>query len=228
MEESRLEHKRIKKAQLKEVKRSLISYLLPKSQVSEQYRRIRSAIQFASSKKAQSRIIAITSAASKEGKSTTAANLAVVFAQQQYKVILIDADMRNPSCHYQFNVNNEIGLTSVLLGSHDISEATIVTTIPNLHLLSCGPIPPNPAELLGMKEMDWLLSEVRKRYDYIFIDTPPVLDVTDSQIIAEKSDGVVLVASTKTKIESAKRAKNLIVKARGNLLGVVLNRNKAR
>ncbi|QOY34908.2 CpsD/CapB family tyrosine-protein kinase [Anaerobacillus isosaccharinicus] len=220
-----MEHKRIEKAQLKEVKRSLISHFLPKSQVSEQYRRIRSAIQFASSKKEQSRIIAITSATSKEGKSTTAANLAVVFAQQQYKVLLIDADMRKPTCHYQFNVNNELGLTNVLLGNNDISGAIIVTTIPNLHLLSCGPIPHNPAELLGMKRMDWFLKEVRMRYDYIFIDTPPVLDVTDSQIIAEKSDGVVFVASSKTKIDSAKKAKNLIVKARGNLLGVVLNRS---
>lgn len=211
---------------MKEIKRSLISHLLPKSKVSEQYRRIRSSIQFSSSKQAKSHIIAITSPSSKEGKSTTAANLAIVFAQQQHKVLLIDGDMRKPSCHYQFNVSNEVGLTNVLLETHELSDVTFVTTIPNLHLLPSGPIPHHPAELLSMKQMDRILQELRKRYDYIFIDTSPVLDVTDPQIIAEKCDGVVLVTmSGETKIEKAKKAKNLLKKARGNLLGVIINCN---
>ncbi|CAM4008665.1 CpsD/CapB family tyrosine-protein kinase [Alkalicoccus chagannorensis] len=216
--------KKKKKDHLSTKQRSLISHFVPKSPISEQYRTIRTNIQFAAAD-TPIKTIAVTSTAPEEGKSTTAANLAVVFAQQEQRVLLIDADLRKPTNHYTFNASNQYGLTNLLTQQGNLEETVQQTVQPRLELLTCGPIPPNPAELLGSKRMQWLLEQASRVYDVIIIDTPPVLAVTDAQVIGNQVDGTVLVtANNTTKIEDGKKAKELMQHASARVLGVVLNK----
>lgn len=213
---------------LDQKKRSLIAHFKPKSPIAEQYRTIRTNIQFSSPDK-QIRTIVVTSTGAGEGKSTTAANLAAVFAQQGKRVLLVDADLRKPTAHYTFGKTNHQGLTNVLMKQSTRSEVTIETGVPNLDLIASGPIPPNPAELLASIGMDDLVSDAVGEYDTIIFDTPPVLAVTDAQILANKCDGVVLVVSSgKTEKDAALKAKELLVSAKAKLLGVVLNRKEMK
>ncbi len=166
----------------------------------------------------------VTSSGPGEGKSTTAANVATVFAQQGKKVLLIDGDMRKPTVHYTFQLQNMYGLSNVLTGQKEITEAVNFSEVTDLFILTCGPIPPNPAELMGSRNMQRFLEEAKGIYDLIIFDTPPVLAVTDAQILANQCDGTILVTSSgKTEIEAAQKAKDLLEHAKGKLLGVVLN-----
>ncbi|KJE27906.1 tyrosine-protein kinase YwqD [Geobacillus kaustophilus] len=208
--------------------RSLIAFDDPKSSISEQYRTIRTNIEFSFIDEPL-RSLMVTSSAPSEGKSTTAANLAVVFAQQGKKVLLVDADLRKPTVHYTFRLNNYAGLTSVLTSASSLSSTLQGTAVENLTVLTAGPIPPNPAELLSSRIMDRLLHELQEMYDLVLFDTPPVLAVTDAQILANKCDGTVLVvASGKTEIAAAAKAKELLEAANAKLVGVVLNQRKQR
>jgi protein-tyrosine kinase len=210
------------------MERNLITLDDPKSPISEQYRTIRTNIQFSFIDETM-RSLMITSSSPSEGKSTTAANLAIVFAQQGKKVLLIDADLRKPTVHYTFRLNNYTGLTSVLTRSSSLLSACQETNVENLYVLTSGPIPPNPAELLSSKMMDNCLQEIYEAFDLIIFDTPPVLAVTDAQILANKCDGTILVvASGKTEIDAAVKAKELLTAANAKLLGVVLNQRKLR
>ncbi|WP_394238752.1 CpsD/CapB family tyrosine-protein kinase [Niallia oryzisoli] len=206
-------------------KKSLITFLNSRSPISEQYKTIRTNIQFSSDLGIRS--IVVTSSAPGEGKSTTVANLAIVFAQQGKKTLLIDADMRKPTIHYKFNLENHKGLTNVLTKRNDLEDCFQESVIENLSVLTTGPIPPNPAELLGSKIMDDVLGEALEQFDMILIDTPPVLAVTDAQILANRCDGTILVVkSGETQIDAAKKAKELLLSANGKLLGTVLNQKK--
>jgi protein-tyrosine kinase len=210
------------------VERSLIALEDPKSPISEQYRTIRTNIEFSFIDEPM-RSLMVTSSSPSEGKSTTAANLAIVFAQQGKKVLLIDADLRKPTMHYTFRLNNYTGLTSVLTHSSSLLSACQEANVENLYVLTSGPIPPNPAELLSSKTMDNCLQELYESFDLIIFDTPPVLAVTDAQILANKCDGTILVvASGKTEIGAAVKAKELLEAANAKLLGVVLNQRKHR
>lgn len=201
----------------------LITHNSPKLPVSEQYRLIRTNIQFSSVDK-EIKSIMVTSPEPSDGKSTTAANLAVVLAQQGKKVLLVDADLRKPSVHFTFHSSNLEGLTGALTKQISLHDAMISTYIPNLMILTSGVIPPNPSELLSSKAMETAMEILAKEYDYIIYDTPPVLSVTDAQIIANKCDGVILVvASGKTNKDVALRAKELLLKAKARILGVVVN-----
>ena len=203
--------------------RSLITKTNSKSPISEQYRTIRTNIQFASVDR-EMQLIAVTSGTPGEGKSTTSANLAVVMAQQGMKVLLLDADLRKPTVHYTFNQTNTFGLTNVLMKKIELGSAVKETEIDHLYVLTSGPIPPNPAELLASKMMKELMLQVRKEFDVIIIDTPPILAVADTQIIANECDGTVLVAASgKAEIENTKKAADLLQSASSTLLGVVLN-----
>lgn len=202
---------------------SLITHDSPKLAISEQYRLIRTNIQF-SAVDLEIKTIMITSAESADGKSTTAANLAIVLAQQGKKVILVDADLRKPSIHYAFDLSNLYGLTDVLTRNISLEEAISRTYVPNLSILTSGPTPPNPSELLDSNAMKKVMEELKERFDYIIFDTPPVLAVTDPQIIANKCDGVVLViASGKTNKYRAIKAKELLENAKSRILGVIIN-----
>ncbi|MGD6991130.1 CpsD/CapB family tyrosine-protein kinase [Sutcliffiella horikoshii] len=206
--------------------RHLISDKLPKSPISEQYRTIRTNIQF-SSVDQQLRSIMITSSGPSEGKSTTASNLAVVNAQQGKKVLFVDSDLRKPTAHYTFQQENFRGLTTVLTRQSALLDTIQPTRIEYLDILTSGPIPPNPAELLSSRAMEELLAEAYRIYDLVVFDTPPVLAVTDAQILANQCDGTILVvASGTTDKDSAIKAKDLLNSAKAKLLGVVLNMKK--
>jgi protein-tyrosine kinase len=208
--------------------RNLITHYSPRAAISEQYRTIRTNIQF-SSVDESIRTILVTSSGPEEGKSTTVANLAVVFAQQGKKVLLIDADLRKPTVHYTFQLDNTTGLTNVLTKQTQLEKAAVTTLVDNLSVLSSGPIPPNPAELLGSKAMEDMLVTALEQYDIVIFDTPPVLAVTDAQILANRCDGTILVVgSGKTQIEPAVKSKELLLSSKGKLLGVVLNRKNAK
>lgn len=202
---------------------NLIAHTNPKSPITEQYRLIRTNIQFSSVDK-EIKTIVVTSAEPNDGKSTTAANLAIVLAQEEKKVLLVDADLRKPSIHYAFNLSNIHGLTSVLTKKMDLRKTISNSNVSNLDILTSGPIPPNPSELLNSKAIETAINELKGIYDYIIFDTPPVILVTDSQIVANKCDGVIMVvASGKTNKQSAVKAKELLEKTNTALLGVVLN-----
>jgi capsular exopolysaccharide synthesis family protein len=208
-------------------KRKLIAKNDPKSPISEQYRTIRTNIQFSSIDKEVNTIM-VTSSGPGEGKSTTVANLAVVFAQQGKSVLLVDADMRKPTVHYTFNLTNTTGLTNVLTNQLPLAEAVKLTDVANLAVLPSGPIPPNPSELLGSRAMKAFLENALQDFNLVMFDTPPVLAVTDAQILANQCDGTILVVSSETtEIEAATKSKELLASANAKMLGVVLNNKKA-
>jgi capsular exopolysaccharide synthesis family protein len=201
----------------------LIAHSHPMLPITEQYRLVRTNILFSSVDK-EIKSIMVTSPEPSDGKSTTAANLAIVFARQGKKVLLVDADLRKSSVHYTFNVSNIDGLTSALTKKISLYEAISNCFVPNLYILTSGPIPPNPSELLNSEAMEIIMNELNEMFDYIVYDTPPVLSVTDPQILANKCDGVVMVvASGKTGKDKAVKVKVLLEKAKSNLLGVVVN-----
>ncbi|MEI2392038.1 CpsD/CapB family tyrosine-protein kinase [Priestia megaterium] len=208
------------------LKRRLLAHNSPKDPVAEQYRTIRTNIQFSGADE-EIKSIVLTSTGPGEGKSTTASNLATVYAQQGLRVLLIDADLRKPTAHYTFRLENHVGLTNVLTKQSTLGQAVQGTEVPELFLLTSGPIPPNPAELLASNNMTELLKEMKEQFDMVVFDTPPVLAVADAQILANQVDGSILVVSSgKTDKEAAVKAKELLLKANAKLLGAVLNNRK--
>lgn len=217
----------LSKKKLLDSKRKLITKFNPKSPISEQYRTIRTNILYASIDE-EVRSLMITSSGPGEGKSTTTANLAVVFAQQGKSVLLVDADLRKPTVHYTFKLMNTVGLTSVLTNQVSLMDAVNKTDENNLYVLPSGPIPPNPSELLGSKSMINLMEKVLEEFDLVIFDTPPVLAVTDAQILGNICQGSILVVSGgKTEKDSLIKTKELLTGTNGKLLGVVLNNKKA-
>ncbi|MEC2158585.1 CpsD/CapB family tyrosine-protein kinase [Virgibacillus halodenitrificans] len=203
--------------------RYLITKLMPRSPISEQYRTVRTNLQFSAVDEELRRIM-VTSAGPGEGKSMTTANLAVVYAQQGKKVLLIDADLRKPTIHYTFRLDNLRGLSNFLVGEASIEEAVSSSDVENLDLISCGPIPPNPSELLASKRMEKMLAEASEMYDVVLLDTPPVLAVADAQILSGLADGVVLVVRSKhTEYEAAEKAIEALQAVNARVLGTVLN-----
>ncbi|WP_147802797.1 CpsD/CapB family tyrosine-protein kinase [Alkalicoccus halolimnae] len=203
--------------------RALITELDKRSPIAEQFRTLRTNIQFASIDK-KLKTILVTSSSPGEGKSTTAANLSIVLSQLGSNVLLVDADLRKPTVHFSFQVSNQTGLTNVVTGQAPLQATVAETAIANLDVLSSGPVPPNPSELLGSSKMKMFVEEASGLYDYIIFDTPPVNAVTDPQILAGLLDGTVLVIrSGRTEEEQAKKAVASLKKVEANLLGAVLN-----
>jgi len=201
----------------------LVSHVNPKSPVAEAYRILRTNIQFSSPDR-ELKIILITSSRTDEGKSTTVANLAVTMAQSNMRVLLIDCDLRKPVIHRTFGLVNIKGLTNVLVEGIDYNAVINVTEVENLDIITSGPKPPNPAELLGSKKMEEFLYSVRQNYDIVIVDTPPVLPVTDAAVLCQYADGVVLVAGYGlATYDAVLQAKANLEKVNARILGVVLN-----
>lgn len=206
---------------------SLVAIADQNSTITEQYRTIRSNIQFTSVDK-ELRTMVVTSSGPSEGKSTTAANLAVVFANSGKRVLLVDADLRKPTVALTFQIPNARGLSN-LLGDResDSKDYAQKTSIENLWVMPSGPKPPNPSEMLGSKRMEEVITELTQEFDLIIFDMPPVATVTDAQILAAKTDGTLLVVRERqTKKQNLIKAYDLLKIAKANILGVVYNAAK--
>ncbi|MBM7706094.1 CpsD/CapB family tyrosine-protein kinase [Chryseomicrobium aureum] len=211
------------KQALQSVARKLVTNANPSSVISEQFRTLRTNISFSSSD-TEIRSLVFTSGSPGEGKSTVAANTAVVFAQEGKRVLLVDADMRKPTVHYTFHMTNTTGLSNLLTRQAALEDVVKVSDQDNLNIITCGPIPPNPSELLGSRTMDAVLMEMLRAFDVVIFDAPPVLAVTDAQIMANKADGTILVLNTaKTEKDAVEKSKELLEKSNANVLGVVMN-----
>ena len=203
---------------------NLVTQNDPKNPGAEAYRVIRTGIQFAQAGK-ELQTIALTSCTPNEGKSMTIANLAIVLTQAGKSVLIMDCDMRNPTVHKNFNLSNKVGLSSCISMGTAVADAVQETGIEGLDALTAGVIPPNPSELLGSERMQNILQRAKEEYDYVLIDTPPVLPVTDSLVLGRMVDGLILVIdSGEIKVEMARDVKNQLVHAGANILGVVLNK----
>lgn len=203
--------------------RSLVTYLNPESIVSEQYRSIQANINFVMEDK-KSRTFLITSPNKGEGKSTVAANLAVSLAQQKVKVLLIDANLRNPSVHSIFKIQNTSGLTDILTGRTNLYDEIHHTEIGRLDILPSGTVPFNPAELLSSPIMKDILANSLRSYNVVLIDSHSVLELTDTKLLASQCDGVVLVIrSGKTIQGKAIEAKKVLEFSKAKIIGAIIN-----
>lgn len=206
-------------------KHKLITFEHVKSPIAEAYRTLRTNILFSKGDQ-EPKTIMFTSAGPGEGKSTTVANTAIVLAQADKKVILVDCDLRKPVQHKIFRKKCK-GLTNVLVENIPVQQVLVETGIEGVQLLPSGPVPPNPSELLSTKKMLDLLEWLRSRADYILIDVPPIIAVTDACVLASKVDGICLVVGAgMVRPEMARQAKELLLKAKGYILGIILNRTE--
>lgn len=200
---------------------SLITLSDPRSPVSEAYRTLRTNLSF-SGLDEPIRTLVVTSPAPDEGKSTTIANLAVTMAQGGRKTILVDCDLRRPTLHTFFDLKPEPGLTDLLLEENG-QPALQPTMVDGLQLLSSGPLPPNPADLLGSHKIDQIIANLSKQADIVLFDAPPVIAVTDATVLGSKVDGVLLVINAgKTRREHAELAKEMLEKANVRIVGAAL------
>lgn len=206
----------------------LITYYAPTSIFSESYRSIRTAVLLSSAGPSRKTML-LTSPLPSEGKSVNVCNFAVTLAQNNKRVLVLDADLRKPRQHRIFGLKNTHGLTNYLTVGAELKDMVKPTKVQNLFLLNAGPIPPNPAELLGSEKLAALLDRLKKEFDYILMDSPPILAVTDALVVAPLTDGVILIVwSGKTTRESLKAAKAKLDLLNIKTLGVVINHLKPR
>ena len=201
----------------------MVTFHSPKSTASEAYRGIRTGILF-SSAETEPRVILVSSAGPKEGKTITTVNLAITMAQSGNRVVLLDCDMRRPKIHKLFDLSRERGMSNILVGGCTINEAVAHSQIPNLDVIPSGPIPPNPSEMLGSNRMTDLLDKLKGHYKRIIIDSPPITAVTDAVVLAKLLDGVVLVIRVgETPREVIQNGLGQLQSVNANILGAVLN-----
>jgi succinoglycan biosynthesis transport protein ExoP len=196
----------------------------PKSQFAEAFRSLRTSL-LLSTAGHPPKFIVLTSATPSEGKTTAASNLAAILAQRDTRVLLIDGDLRRPNIHHRFGLNGKIGLTTVLTGATKLEETVQgVPEIPNLDILPSGPVPPFPTEMLSSGAMDAILRRCGEIYDYVVIDSPPILSVTDGVILARQADAVVLVVRHgKSSKHVVRRARDILLRSGAGITGIVLN-----
>ncbi|MFB6363146.1 CpsD/CapB family tyrosine-protein kinase [Paenibacillus elgii] len=195
----------------------------PQSPICEAYRTLRVNIDF-STVGLEKKTLMVTSAQAAEGKTTTASNLAIAYSQSEKRVLLVDADMRNATLHQFFNQDNRIGLSNLLAGQYNAQELVVETHIPRLDLLTSGPLPPNPSELLSSERWAQFVDYARTNYDVVIFDTPPALTLPDAQLVAGQCGGVLIVVKAgKVKREVVKKLKTNLEYAQARILGVVLN-----
>jgi len=205
-------------------KLDLITVTDPRSPAVEAYRTLRTNLTFAALDKPIETLV-ITSAAPGAGKSIVLANLAVTMAQGEHRTIMVDADLRRPELHNIFGVANERGLTTMFVEEAALDNPPLMETgVDNLWLLPSGPLPPNPADLLGSRKMEQAIAALKARADVILFDAPPVIAVTDATVLGTKVDGVLLVVSAgRTRREHALRARELLERVHVRIVGAVLN-----
>lgn len=214
----------MKKKKIKPTSVHLVTVQDPNSNISEQYRTIRTSIKFASVDK-QMKTLVVTSASPGDGKSTTSANLAVAFADTDMKVLLVDADLRRATVHMSFQLPNHRGLSTLLSEKNsEVSEAIHPTKVDNLFVLTSGPKPPNPSELLGSHRMSHLIDQLAGEFDLVIFDVPPVISLADAQLLSSKVDGTLLVLREgKTQRQNAAKAIEKLKQAHSNIIGAVYN-----
>lgn len=211
----------------------LVTVTHPRSPISEAFRVLRTAVQFTALEQSN-QVLLVTSASGGDGKSTVSSNLAVVLAQAGHQVLLVDTDLRRPALHAIFSLPNKRGLTSMLLEYRGDEEESVLssllentvqeTQVDGLQVLACGPIPPNPSELLGSNKMRELLDVLTARFDYVVLDSPPTLSVTDAVVLSARSHGVIMVARAgKTRKDSVRQATERLRDVNARLIGCVLN-----
>lgn len=204
-------------------KPQLITLTDPRSPVAEAYRTLRTNLMFAGLDRPLE-VLVVTSPAPEAEKSVAAANLAVAMAQGERRTILVDADLRRPQLHELFGVSNGRGLTTMFVEPEAMANPPLVEVgVENLWLLPSGPLPPNPADLLGSRRMDEVLAALRARADFLIFDAPPVVAVTDAAVLGRKADGLLLVMTAgRTRRDHALAAREILERAHVRLVGVVL------
>lgn len=216
---------------MKERETRLISIENRFSPITEQYRNIRTSIQFASSAGNTLKLVLVTSTEQEEGKTTLASNLAVVMAETNKKVLLIDGDLRRATAGKFFSLvsSQNTGLSTLLSNARSSPEEAIQSTqVKSLDFLPAGPIPPNPSELLNSSRLDEIFMQLEEQYDFIIVDSPPLLVVTDAQIFSSKVDGVILVVrENRTKRNNLMKCKTLLERSQARLIGFVYNGAKS-
>jgi capsular exopolysaccharide synthesis family protein len=201
----------------------LMVHYAPRSAIAEAARAMRTNILFMSPDVPYRRLL-VTSAVPSEGKTTVACSIAIAMAQAGQRVALVDCDLRRPRLHRIFDKGNEEGLTTVLLDPETLDHALTTVDVPGLHLLTSGPIPPNPAELLHSETFGRVLQELEKRFDRVIFDSPPLIPVTDAAVLSTRVDGAVLVVKPfMTRKEVARHAARSLRDVGGRILGAVLN-----
>jgi capsular exopolysaccharide synthesis family protein len=206
----------------------LIMMAQPRSPNAEAYRQLRTNVQYIGVSRPLSTIL-VTSPNAAEGKSTTAANLAIALAQADNRVLLVDGDMRRPFLHRKFGMSNDVGLTNLLLSREDDAAFVQETAVPNLRLITSGPLPPNPAELIHSERMKHLIEWLGETADYIVVDSPPVLAVTDSVLLSQlASTTLMVVEANKTRQQSLLLALQQIEAVGGHLAGILINKINPR
>jgi non-specific protein-tyrosine kinase len=202
----------------------LITLTDPRSPAAEAYRTLRTNLTFAALDNPIETLV-VTSAAPNEGKSTVLANLAVTMAQGERRTIVVDADLRRPGLHEVFGAMNDQGLTNMIVDEAALDDPPLIEVgVENLRLVPSGPLPPNPADILGSRKMERVIGALRERADIVLFDAPPVVAVTDAAVLGTKVDGVLLVvAAGRTRREHAERAKELLERVHIRIVGAVLN-----
>jgi capsular exopolysaccharide synthesis family protein len=193
------------------------------SESAEAYRTVRTALFFGAAG-ADAKTILVTSPAPGDGKSTSASNLAIAMAQAGHRTLLLDADFRKPTQHRVFQLEDRVGLSSVIAGQAPLRDAIQRTNVARLQVLPCGPIPPNPAEILNGKRFAQVMDVLVRAYDRIVIDSPPVMPVTDARILAASADVTVMVLrANKSTHRLSVHAREGLISVGANILGVVVN-----
>jgi capsular exopolysaccharide synthesis family protein len=201
----------------------LVVFREPKSAIAECCRAIRTNLLFMTPDKPFQTLL-VTSANPQEGKSATVINLGITMAQSGSRVLLVDTDMRRPRLHKAFKVPNDAGISSVVVGEKSLDDAIKSTEVPNLFVLPCGPIPPNPSEMLHTQAFQALLKEVQGKFDKIILDSPPVGVVADAAVLASGADASLLVLkAARTPREMARKAVRALSDVNAKLLGAILN-----
>lgn len=204
----------------------LVTALDPSGAASEDYRTLRTSLLYALVD-TPPKVIAITSPGPAEGKSTTCANLGMVLAQVDKSTLIVDCDLRKPAMHKIFGLRNLRGIVNVLVGEHSLQEASQETSLQELKVITAGPVPPNPAELLSSRRFAEFLEQARREFDYVLVDVPPVEIVSDPAIAATQGDGVLLVLdSQSTRKGSVRQAMRSLEGVGATVLGTVMNNVK--